>query len=256
VTTTSDLDRDIAVRNPGIFLMPGGRRVVLASLLLGILFQCVVAMAQAVPLRKERLPKHVTPETLVSVKKALDFLAKNQSGDGSWSSASDGSTYPLTMTSLAGMAFLANGNTPSRGPYADSVRRAMRFLMQQTTPSGLLMAQNGGNGRPMYGHGFSMLFLSCAYGMETDPSLRKRLATILADATKQTSRAQSALGGWTYTPGSGDEGSVTVTQMQGLRAVHNAGFTVPKATIEKAVRYLEVCRTTEGGIRYHDYRVE
>ena len=35
---------------------------------------------------------------------------------------------------------------------------------------------------------------------------------------KLTASGQSAAGGWTYVPGMGDEGSVTVTQMQGLRA--------------------------------------
>jgi hypothetical protein len=41
--------------------------------------------------------------------------------------------------------------------------------------------------------------------------------------------------------------------MQGLRAASNAGFTVPKGTVEKAVKYLEMCRTPEGGIRYAAY---
>jgi hypothetical protein len=65
-----------------------------------------------------------------------------------------------------------------------------------------------------------------------------------------TARGQSQFGGWTYAPGGGDEGSVTVTQIQGLRAANNAGFSVPKGTIEEAVRYLERCKTPEGGICY------
>ena len=43
---------------------------------------------------------------------------------------------------------------------------------------------------------------------------------------------------------------MTVTQVQALRAAHNAGFLVPKAVIEEAVKYLEKCRTPEGGIQY------
>ena len=102
----------------------------------------------------------------------------------------------------------------------------------------------------MYGHGFGLLFLSCAYGMETDRAVRDDIKTAVQKAVDLTSRAQSPLGGWTYTPGAGDEGSVTVTQMQGLRAAHNAGAVVPKATVQKAIRYLELCKTPEGGIRY------
>ena len=224
-----------------------GRAVCLLAILLATaLSRSGLASNTAEDLR----PQHITPDTLVTVKKGLDYLAAAQSRDGSWQSAEDGATYPLTMAALAGMAFLANGNTPSRGPYADTVRRAMKFIMKHQSSSGLIISSGGGNGRPMYGHGFSMLFLCCVYGMETDAANRKRLAEIIRDAVVLTSRAQSTTGGWTYTPGGGDEGSVTVTQMQGLRAAHNAGFTVPAQTIEKAIRYLEKCRTSEGGIRY------
>ena len=65
-----------------------------------------------------------------------------------------------------------------------------------------------------------------------------------------TSQGQSSAGGWTYIPGTGDEGSVTVTQVQALRAAHNAGFLVPQAVIDEAADYLEKCRTPEGGIQY------
>ena len=48
-----------------------------------------------------------------------------------------------------------------------------------------------------------------------------------------TARGQSAAGGWTYIPGGGDEGSVTVTQVQALRAAQNSGFDVPKGRSKK-----------------------
>jgi hypothetical protein len=102
----------------------------------------------------------------------------------------------------------------------------------------------------MYGHGFSLLFLSEVYGMETDMRTHDTLKKVIQNAIKLTSAGQSGAGGWTYVPGMGDEGSVTVTQMQGLRAASNAGFNVPKGTVEAAVKYLEKCRTPEGGIEY------
>jgi hypothetical protein len=106
----------------------------------------------------------------------------------------------------------------------------------------------------MYGHGFSIMFLSTVYGMETDVDRRKQIAGVITKGIRRTASAQSPFGGWIYTPdGINDEGSVTVTQLQGLRAAHDAGFTVPKGTIEKAVRYLELCKTSEGGIRYSYY---
>ena len=46
------------------------------------------------------------------------------------------------MTSLAGMAFLANGNTPSRGPYAENVHRAMIYVMDQAQQQSGLIASS------------------------------------------------------------------------------------------------------------------
>src|SRR5947207_1445165 len=115
---------------------------------------------------------------------------------------------------------------------------------------GMITSGSQEQGRPMYGHGFSLLFLSEVYGMETDERTRQKLKKIIIDAVNLTARGQSSLGGWTYVPGEGDEGSVTVTQLQGLRAANNAGFTIPKGTIEGAVKYLERCRCPDGGIMY------
>lgn len=199
---------------------------------------------------QERLPKHVTPKVQQSVKRGLEFLAKTQTQDGNWVGTPDANAYPITSAALAGMAILANGNTPSRGPYADQVKRVEGFLMSQATSSGLITGPGGEEGRPMYGHGFSLMFLSCCYGMENDEKTRQQMKKVIEAAIELTSKGQSSLGGWTYIPGGGDEGSVTVTQMQGLRAAHNAGFTVPKGTIEEAVHYLERCRTADGGIEY------
>ncbi len=217
-----------------------------------VMISIYVCLLLAVPLRaaEEIYPKHVTAKSQAAVKKGLDYLAKMQTQDGNWTNMRDGEAYPITMASIAGMAFLANGNTPTRGPYADQVRRIERYLMSNATPSGLITGASEEQGRPMYGHGFSMLFLSECYGMETDERLRTKLKKILIEAIHLTARGQSGLGGWTYNPGGGDEGSVTVTQMQGLRAANNAGFSVPKATIDEAVKYLERCKTAEGGIQY------
>jgi hypothetical protein len=154
------------------------------------------------------------------------------------------------MTGLAGMAFLAHGDTPSRGRYAENIHKIILYAVNSQTPSGLITSGAEYSSRSMYGHGFCLLFLSTAYGMETDPRLRDRIKKTITAGINLTAQGQSAYGGWTYTPGGGDEGSVTVTQMQALRAAQNAGFTVPKGTIEAAVKYLELCRTPEGGICY------
>jgi hypothetical protein len=198
---------------------------------------------------KEILPKHVTPETLRAVNKGLDYLASHQSDDGSWITGG-GQAYPVAMTGLAGMALLAHGDSPTRGRYARNLKGAIEFLVRCGTATGLITGPNQDSGQPMHGHGFALLFLATAYSSITKESLRLEVQSTVRKAVTLTSQGQSAQGGWTYIPGAGDEGSVTVTQVQALRAAHNAGFLVPHAVIEEAIKYLEKCRTPEGGIRY------
>jgi hypothetical protein len=195
------------------------------------------------------LPKHVTQETLKAVIKGLDFLTGRQSDDGSWV-VGGGEAYPVAMTGLAGTALLAHGNSPTRGKYSKHVQGAVEFLVRCATPNGLITGPSQDGGQPMHGHGFALMFLASVYGMISKESLRQQVATVIRKAVTLTSQGQSSQGGWTYIPGAGDEGSVTVTQVQALRAAHNAGFLVPRGVIEEAVRYLERCRTAEGGIRY------
>src|SRR5262249_11612982 len=198
---------------------------------------------------KEVLPKHITPETLRAVIKGLDYLARIQAEDGSGITGG-GQAYPVAMTGLAGTALLAHGNSPTRGKYSKNVQGTVEFLVRCSTPTGLITGPGQDNGQPMHGHGFALMFLASVYGMITKDSLRRQVGDAVRKAVTLTSQGQSSAGGWTYTPGTGDEGSVTVTQVQALRAAQNAGFLVPKAVIEEAAGYLEKCRTREGGIQY------
>jgi hypothetical protein len=206
-------------------------------------------LARSALAQNEVLPKHITPETLRAVIKGLDHMASTQSDDGSWIDGG-GQAYPVAMTSLAGTAFLAHGNSPTRGKYAKNVQGAVEFLVRCSTESGLLTGPGQDNGQPMHGHGFALMFLASVHGMISKEALRRQVGDAVRKAVTLTSQGQSSAGGWTYTPGSGDEGSVTVTQVQALRAAQNAGFLVPRSVIEAASGYLEKCRTPEGGIQY------
>ncbi len=167
-----------------------------------------------------------------------------------------GGQYPLTMTALGGMVMLMEGSTPREGKYAENLRRTVDWLMAKSQPNGMIGNPNipGEAGRYMYGHGFSLLFLSCVYGEEDDIDKRKKLEDILTRAVLFSGKAQTPRGGWGYVSsadGNGfDEGSVTVTQIQGLRAARNAGISVPKEIIDKAKKYLEDCTNPQGGVIY------
>lgn len=198
----------------------------------------------------EVLPKHINAETLKAIREGLDFLARSQSQDGAWHDGQGGQSYPVAVSSLAAMALLAQGNTPSRGKYAPQLAAVTDYLVKCSGPNGMLSGPGEELGRPMHGHGFALMYLASVYGAVIKESKRKRIARAIDAAIKLTAEGQSPAGGWTYIPSSGDEGSVTVTQVQALRAAHNAGFKVPRSTIESAVQYIEKCMTPSGGIRY------
>lgn len=196
------------------------------------------------------LPDGVTPETKAAIDRGLAYLAQRQNRDGAWTNSGTYGGYPVAMTGLAGVAMLMDGNTTTQGRYAAQVDRAVRYLLRSNNTSGLI-AREGLESRPMYGHGFATLFLSQVHGMVENPSRNKEVHDMLYNAVELTGRSQSRLGGWYYTPDSSmDEGSVTITQVQALRSCRNAGVAVPKDIIDSAMEYLAKSQNTDGGIRY------
>lgn len=217
-----------------------------AVVLVGVAVAAIAAPAQVPP----ELPRHVTPATQAAIDRGLAYLAATQNPDGSWRNEGSFGSYPVAMTALAGLAFLASGSTPCEGRYAPQVERAAEYVLSSVQPSGLISRPEE-EARSMYGHGFSMLFLAQLMGMERDASRLERIRNALHGAVRLTERAQSPEGGWIYTPdGRRDEGSVTITQVQGLRACRNAGVEVPKRVIDKAMAYLERSVLPDGGIAY------
>jgi hypothetical protein len=198
------------------------------------------------------------------VAKGLEWMARHQSKDGHWEAFSG--QYPVSMTALGGMSLLMEGSTIREGKYRDNIRHAVDWLMARSMPNGLI--GNPGNPseatRYMYGHGFAMLFLSSVVGEEEDPDRRRKLVDILERAIDFTTDAQTDRGGWGYVSakdgGGFDEGSVTITQVQGLRAARNAGisFDIKKGgvikkngeVIKKAVKYLSDSTNPRGGVIY------
>ena len=218
------------------------------------------ALAQAegpklsVPKRNLGRPHMVTAEVEAAVKRGLAYLARTQErADGSWRSGRGyGGGYPTAMTALAGLAFLSAGNTPVEGKYSSNVCRARDFLLKTAKRNRNGLIANVSEERSqMHGHGFAMLFLAEVYGMERDTSKQKEIKRVLKKAIVLTTKSQSADGGWYYTPTShSDEGSVTVTQIHGLKACRNAGIRVPSSVRKRAMDYIDKSSNPDGGISY------
>lgn len=209
----------------------------------------VISTSPATAARKERDPKIER-----TVRKALDYLAREQSPQGYWQ-ANQGQ-YRIAMTALSGMALLCEGSSTTGGRYRKNVAKAVNYLVANAKPNGLIGYK--GDYRYTYGHGYSMLFLSQVYGDEEDPQRRKELRKVLTKAVEFSRDAQTSRGGWGYVSAKEgrdfDEGSTCITQVQGLRACRNAGIPVPKDVIDRAKKYIFDCMvksgTQKGGIYY------
>ena len=184
-----------------------------------------------------------------SIKRGLDWVAKTQSSRGHWTAAN----YPTAMTALAGAALIGSGSTTTQGPYARNIQDAVTYLIGKSRANGLIGDPLTDN-RYTYGHGFSMLFLSQVLGEEEDIERRDELIDVLTRAVDFCGKAQTPSGGWGYVSAKDgnnfDEGSTTITQVQGLRGCRNAGIPVPGEVIEKAKQYIYECKNKDGGISY------
>jgi len=215
-----------------------------------ILAAAAVAVLGAPAARGEEVPK----EYHATINKALAWMVKNQYKDGHWEGVSG--QYAISMTALGGMSLLCEGSTIREGKYSDNIKRAVDWLMDRVQANGLIgnPANDREGGRYMYGHGFGLLFLSCIVGEEENVRRREKLVKLLELAAKYTRDAQTNRGGWGYVSakdGSNfDEGSVTITQIQGLRACRNAGIVVPAAAIKDAQKYLKDSTSSDGGVQY------
>ena len=148
---------------------------------------------------------------------------------------------------------LCSGSTATQGPYAKNISRTTDFLLSKCRDNGLIGDPNT-DVRYTYGHGFSMLFLSQVLGEEGLMDRREELIEALNKAVTFCGRAQTESGGWGYVSAKDgndyDEGSTTITQVQGLRGCRNAGIPVPTEIIDAAKKYMYSCQNDDGGISY------
>ena len=183
------------------------------------------------------------PAVTAAVEKGLAWLAAQQNARGFWHGLvgrkGRGDYSPLRsleeqklsgsghlgVTALCGMAFLAGGHLPGRGRYGQNVRNAIDAVLSCIEENGVITIA----GSRMYSHAFATLFLAEVDGMFRDPRIREGLER----ATRIIVDCQNEHGGWRYAAFARDSDlSVTVCQLQALRAARNIGIGVPKSTVD------------------------
>ena len=119
-----------------------------------------------------------------AVLKALRWLKKNQSEDGSWPS-----TKPA-MTAFALLAYLAHGETPTSEEFGYTVEKAIQFLIYAQQPDGHFKGRDGHD----YTHPIASYALCEAYGMTKVPQVKDAAKKAIACVIS----GQHASGGFNY----------------------------------------------------------
>src|SRR5262249_36875298 len=85
------------------------------------------------------------------------------------------------------------------------------------------------------------------YGMTRRPEIRDKLEK----AVRLIIDTQNKEGGWRYQPRPADADlSVTICQINALRAAKNAGLFVPRETVDACIKYVKLSQNADGGFRY------
>ncbi len=197
-----------------------------------------------------------SPATANAVELGLKWLARQQRKDGSWSLRGpydDGSYQENTTaaTAMAMLAFQGDGNTHREGPYAQTVERGLKYLLNKQSKRDGFFAAGEPDRQQSYAHAQATIALCELYGMTQDSLLRQA-----AEAAVQFSvRAQSQSGGWRYQPRSDSDLSVTGWYVMALVSAQSAGIHVEHSTLAAIQAYLDRVSVEDGaGYCYQEGR--
>ena len=187
----------------------------------------------------------IDQKTRDAVKSGLDFLAREQTTLGAFKEGINRDN--VAVVSIGGIAFLAQGSTPSQGRYAAATKRCLTFVLSKCQTNGFITNAGSQSHGPMYGHGFATLFLAEVYGTAPSEEVKKKLER----AVKLIVETQNDEGGWRYQPQKNEADlSVTICQVMALRAAKNAGIHVPNKTIDACIEYVKKSQNQDGGFMY------
>lgn len=182
----------------------------------------------------------VNAESELALERGLAWMAKTQGAQGNWES------NDLGLVSLGALAFLSAGHMPGRGKYGDNVDRALKYVVKNAKPSGLLNIADAQ--RDLYNHGLAAFVLGQAYGMTDDSQIGKTLEKSL----KLIANTQCDDGGWDYRAKRQPHGhdlSLSVMQAKALRSAVDSGFEVRNDVIKLAIQCVRDHYKAENGAR-------
>lgn len=190
------------------------------------------------------------------VAKALEYLAKQQQGDGGWECHLSGENGRVVMTSLCGMAMLAAGNTASKGDYKTNVRKAAEFVMANVGKESAFGNMGGGGGgnwnQTNWGLGYGGIFLAEVQAASPLSGLKEKLTWV----RDQILANMESSGGFAHGPGGPNALNyleLEIVSNYCIAALGGAmanGLEVDKTRLEKALAYVQACGGGKGGVGY------
>lgn len=194
-----------------------------------------------------------SPSTEIAIEMGLEFLARHQQPDGSWSLEMFDTNHSAhaqqlksdtAATGLAVLAFQGAGYHHRDFKYANTLQRALAWIATHQTDDGnLYVASTHGDSikfTQMYSHGIATLALTEAYGMTQDQSLKgpceKAISFIVGSQDPNR-------GGWRYLSTPADlrtDTSVTGWMTMALQSARYSGITIPEQTWTRIDEWMEV----------------
>jgi len=184
--------------------------------------------------------KYVNDKSKKAVLNGLIYLQSIQNKDGSWAleTTTNGWRLKVGITSLSVLAFLANGYLPGQWEYGSELKKAQKFLINQSS-----LKENGFMGNTMYEHGLATMCLAELLNKSPVKWKSEKVTDVLIKAIKLIELSQSDKGGWRYRPApeQGEDTSVSAMVYMSLASAHKAGFNVN----DRVSRYFkEYCLAT------------
>jgi hypothetical protein len=189
-----------------------------------------------------------TSVTEKAVEAGLEWLAKQQKPDGSWSmsgpyqDAARGDNI-TAGTAMALLAFQGHGDTHRDGKYSKKVASGWKWLLKKQRADGLFTSVYPETNHMFYTHAQASIALCELFGMTGDSLYRDPAERAIAFCVQSQDKRG---GGWRYNPGEDSDTSVTGWVLMALQSARMAGIEVPEETFERITDYLDEAQLDDG----------
>jgi len=210
---------------------------------------------------------HECPACDPAAERGLAWLVGRQRGDGGWGKLSEevvtkaesGGTLDrsidhidVALTSVAGLALLADGSTLTKGRHRARLARAVSFVRRHVRADGVLTSAGGRSLLALEHSNFETalgaMFLAEVLAQNPDAETRKSLASV-ARLLEEAQDPRS--GGWGYSFDARKFGpnekrgwrllATTQLCLSALNAIRDAGIEVNTDVLQRGARYLRSC---------------